>query len=69
MQTFEAREMVTLNAARSLRLTAGTDPARVVELGMVVVGGELYVRAFRGRDSAWFRAAPTSSAAGSPPAP
>lgn len=46
--------------AHALRLTAGAAPHPGVEVGMVLVDGELYVRAFRGPTSAWFRAAVAS---------
>jgi len=46
----------TVTEAFALRLTAGDEPDSV-ELGMVVVGDALYVRAFRGPRSQWFRAA------------
>jgi hypothetical protein len=44
-------------SAGSLRLTAGHEPGPEVELGMVVVRDELYVRAYRGPQSRWFRTA------------
>jgi len=51
-------ELAVLVRAGSLRLTAGDEPGPVeVELGMVIVSGELYVRAYRGPESRWFRAA------------
>jgi hypothetical protein len=41
----------------SLVLTAGDADRPGVEIGMVVVDGELYVRAYRGVRSRWYRAA------------
>jgi hypothetical protein len=50
-------ELTVLASADSLRLAAGHEPGPEVELGMVVVRGELYVRAYRGPQSRWFQAA------------
>jgi hypothetical protein len=50
-------ELTVLAGADSLRLTAGHEPGPEVELGMVLVSEELYVRAYRGRQSRWFQAA------------
>lgn len=50
-------ELDAFATADSLDLAAGDDSSRRVELGMVVVGSQLFVRAFRGPGSAWFRAA------------
>jgi hypothetical protein len=50
-------ELDELARASSLRLRAGQQPGPEVELGMVLAGGELYVRAYRGPQSAWFQAA------------
>ena len=50
-------ELTVLADASSLRLTAGDGPGADVELGMVLVHGELYVRANRGPESRWFQAA------------
>ncbi|MEU0945582.1 DUF2255 family protein [Streptomyces canus] len=44
-------------ATYSLDLTAGNADRPSVEIGMVVVDGELYVRAYRGVRSIWYRAA------------
>ncbi|WP_290061797.1 DUF2255 family protein [Amycolatopsis solani] len=41
----------------SLVLTAGDGGGPGVEIGMAVVGGELYVRAYRGVGSRWYVAA------------
>ena len=41
-------ELTVLADASSLRLTAGDGPCFEVELGMVLVHGKLYVRAYRG---------------------
>lgn len=51
--TSELRDLATLH---SLQLTAGGSDDSV-ELGMVVVDGELFVRSFRGVASRWYRAA------------
>ena len=50
-------ELTALADGSSLRLTAGSGPGSEVELGMVLVQGELYVRAYRGPESRWFQAA------------
>jgi hypothetical protein len=50
-------ELGALGAAQSLFLVAGDDDRHEVELGMVTVGANVYVRAFRGSDSLWYRAA------------
>lgn len=50
-------ELGELNRAESLHLTAGPQPGPETELGMVTVDGQLYVRAYRGPSSRWFRAA------------
>ena len=50
-------ELTVLADASSLRLTAGDGPCPEVELGMVLVQGGLYVRAYRGPESRWFQAA------------
>jgi hypothetical protein len=50
-------ELTLLADAGSLRLTAGHEPGPEVELGMVLVREELYVRAYRGPQSRWFQAA------------
>jgi hypothetical protein len=50
-------ELTALADGSSLRLTAGDGPGPEVELGMVLVQGELYVRAYRGPESRWFQSA------------
>jgi hypothetical protein len=50
-------ELTALAGASSLRLTAGDGPGPEAKLGMVLVHGELYVRAYRGPESRWFQAA------------
>ena len=50
-------ELTALAGADSLRLSAGHEPGPEVELGMVLVSDELYVRAYRGPQSRWFQAA------------
>jgi hypothetical protein len=50
-------ELRVLSTAHSLRLSVGDCSEDSVELGMVLVEGELLVRAYRGLSSRWFRAA------------
>lgn len=50
-------ELTVLADAGSLRLTTGHEPGPEVELGMVLVSDELYVRAYRGPQSRWLKAA------------
>jgi hypothetical protein len=50
-------ELTALADASSLRLPVGDGPGQEAELGMVLVHGELYVRAYRGPESRWFQAA------------
>ncbi|GAB7007457.1 DUF2255 family protein [Nocardioides sp. AN3] len=52
-----AEELNELTTSHSLFLTAGACTTESVELGMVVVDGELYVRSFRGPSSGWYRRA------------
>jgi hypothetical protein len=52
-----AGELAELGQASSLRLCVGQQPRPEVDLGMVLAGGELYVRAYRGPASRWFQAA------------
>ncbi len=52
-----AEELSLLSESRSLVLTAGSSGQEGVELGMVLVGGQLFVRAYGGVRSGWFRAA------------
>jgi hypothetical protein len=54
-------ELTVLARTGSLRLTAGDEPGPEVELGMVTVGGALYVRAYSGPRSRWFQAAQETS--------
>ncbi|SNY63007.1 DUF2255 family protein [Paractinoplanes atraurantiacus] len=56
---WSSEEVELLAASPSLVLSVGRERHEGVELGMVVVDGGLYVRAFRGRRSAWFQAALT----------
>ena len=56
MSAWTPAQLRRFGDARSLVLTAGASGERV-ELGMVVVGGDVFVRAFRGTDSLWYRAA------------
>lgn len=57
MTRWNPDELAELARASSLRLRAGQQPGPEVDLGMVLVGGELYVRAYRGPRSRWFQAA------------
>ncbi|NMO56842.1 DUF2255 family protein [Actinoplanes sp. TBRC 11911] len=58
MRTWSKSQLTSLGDAFSLHFSAG--PARPdapeVEIGMVVVGSDLFVRALRGRASRWYRA-------------
>ncbi|XVU29094.1 DUF2255 family protein [Actinoplanes sp. CA-054009] len=54
---WSSEEAAALAASPSLVLSVGRNGHEGVELGMVVVDGGLYVRAFRGRRSGWFQAA------------
>ena len=60
MTGWTSDELTVLAGAGSLRLTAGHEPGLEVELGMVLVSDELYVRAYRGPQSRWFQAAQES---------
>ncbi|WP_439376762.1 DUF2255 family protein [Amycolatopsis lexingtonensis] len=55
MTGWRPEDLALLTGAESLVLTAGSEGG--VELGMVLVRGELYVRAYRGAGSRWYRAA------------
>jgi hypothetical protein len=58
--SWTASELALLAAEGSLTLHAGDDPpgrGEVAELGMVVVGERLFVRAYRGTGSRWYQAA------------
>lgn len=57
MRPWTAPEKERLVSASSLRLSTGTPASESVELGMVLVDGELYVRAFGGATSRWFATA------------
>ncbi|TYB50400.1 DUF2255 family protein [Nonomuraea sp. PA05] len=52
-----SEDLALLAGAYSLVLTAGDGGGPGVEIGMAVVGGEVYVRAYRGPRSRWYRAA------------
>jgi hypothetical protein len=68
MAGWTSDELAALDSADTLTLTAGDpeNPANDqtargrVEVGMVTVRGGLYVRAYRGTTSAWFRATQAS---------
>ncbi|MBZ9645564.1 DUF2255 family protein [Streptomyces sp. PSKA30] len=57
MTTWAPEDQTLLSETYSLVLTAGDGDRPGVEIGMVVVDGELYVRAYRGVRSRWYRAA------------
>ncbi|CAG6390696.1 DUF2255 family protein [Streptomyces cocklensis] len=57
MNTWTADDRDLLSTAGSLVLTAGSGDRPGVEVGMVVVDGGLYVRAYRGVRSRWYQAA------------
>ncbi|MFJ7217366.1 DUF2255 family protein [Amycolatopsis sp. NPDC098790] len=57
MTTWTPEDFALLDDAYSLALTAGDRPGPGVEIGMAVVDGGLYVRAYRGVRSRWYRAA------------
>ncbi|MFF4353648.1 DUF2255 family protein [Streptomyces sp. NPDC001530] len=57
MTTWTSEDLALLSETYSLVLTAGDGSHPGVEIGMVVVDGELYVRAYRGVRSRWYRAA------------
>ncbi|MFE7392750.1 DUF2255 family protein [Streptomyces sp. NPDC057582] len=57
MTTWTPEELALLTGSESLVLTAGDDGHPGVEIGMVLVRGELYVRAYRGGRSRWYQAA------------
>lgn len=57
MRRWTEPEKERLASASSLRLAAGAPASDYVELGMVLVDDELYVRAFSGARSHWFAAA------------
>jgi hypothetical protein len=52
-------ELAVRTDSGSLNLPAGDDGQPGAKIGMVVVGGELYVRAYRGAQSGWYRAGGT----------
>jgi len=57
MTTWTPEEVALLTGSKSLVLTVGDDGYPGVEIGMVLVCGELYVRAYRGVRSRWYQAA------------
>ncbi|MFF5499875.1 DUF2255 family protein [Streptomyces aquilus] len=57
MTAWTPEERSVFSETYSLVLTAGDTDRPGVEIGMAVVDGELYVRAYRGVRSRWYRAA------------
>lgn len=57
MTAWSPDDLALLADRQSLVLTAGDDGQDGVEIGMVLVAGELYVRAYSGPRSRWYRAA------------
>jgi hypothetical protein len=60
LTSWSASELALLTSEGSLTLHAGDRPpgdGEPVELGMVVVGERLFVRAYRGTRSRWYQAA------------
>ncbi|MFF3503275.1 DUF2255 domain-containing protein [Streptomyces sp. NPDC003247] len=57
MSTWTREELSLLTETYSLVLTAGDEAGEGVEIGMAVADGTLYVRAYRGVRSRWYRAA------------
>lgn len=62
MSAWIEEELALLANAESLELFAEAGNPASVELGMVVVGSDLFVRAFRGPSSRWFQLALRSGA-------
>ncbi|WP_372660145.1 DUF2255 family protein [Amycolatopsis kentuckyensis] len=57
MTTWTPEDLARLAESYSLVLTAGDGGGPGVEIGMAVVDGGVYVRAYRGVRSRWYRAA------------
>jgi len=60
MKSWTRDDLSVLADAQDLTLSVAHDgetPTGEVELGFVLVGGDLYIRAFRGTRSVWFRKA------------
>jgi len=57
MTAWAPEDQAVLSETYALVLTAGDAGHDGVEIGMVVVDGNLYVRAYRGTRSRWYRAA------------
>lgn len=57
MSTWTPEDLTLLAESYSLVLTAGDGDEPGVEIGMAVAGGGVYVRAYRGVRSRWYRAA------------
>ncbi|MFC8448134.1 DUF2255 family protein [Kitasatospora sp. NPDC057223] len=57
MTAWTEGELLLLDGAHSLVLSVGDGTHPGVEVGMVVVRGDLHVRAARGTTSRWYRAA------------
>lgn len=57
MNTWTPEDLALFTETYSLLLTAGGGRRTGVEIGMVAVDGDLYVRAYRGARSRWYQAA------------
>ncbi|MGW3349237.1 DUF2255 family protein [Nonomuraea rubra] len=57
MTTWTPEDLALLAGSESLVLTAGDEAHPGVEIGMVLVRGELFVRSYRGVRSRWYQAA------------
>jgi hypothetical protein len=61
MTTWPTEDLALLTRSESLVLTAGNNAHPGVEIGMVLVRGQVYVRAYRGIRSRWYQAAQNHS--------
>ncbi|MFG1711027.1 DUF2255 family protein [Nonomuraea sp. M3C6] len=55
--TSAEQQILTSSGSLTLTLTAGDRDQPSVEVGMVLVNGQLYVRAYQGARSHWYQAA------------
>ncbi|WP_216910507.1 DUF2255 family protein [Nocardia noduli] len=60
MTAWPPTDQTLLSDTPTLILNAGENDGPGVEVGMVLIDGELWVRAYRGVDSHWYRAAQDS---------